>query len=45
MISAGETIPEAREFAQRLSAKNPGKYITIYYERILEHTKLLLVKL
>jgi hypothetical protein len=30
MISAGKTIPGARDFAQKLSAKNPGKYITIH---------------
>jgi|TARA_R100000093_G_C1874498_1_gene52314 hypothetical protein len=30
MISAGKTIPEAKDFAQRLSAENPGKYVTIY---------------
>lgn len=30
MISAGKTIQEAKDFAQKLSAKNPSKYITLY---------------
>ena len=30
MINAGNTVDEARIFAEKLSLDNPGKYVTLY---------------
>lgn len=30
MIDAGNTLPEAKTFAAKLSADNPGQYVTLY---------------